>query len=42
MCSSRKKTDKGDVIFTAEFYVEQEKEKQNTETKFQWVIPGAT
>ena len=42
MCSPRRKPDKGDVIFIAEFYVEQEKEKQNTETKFQWVIPGAT
>ena len=31
MCSSRRKPDKGDVIFTAEFYVEQEKEKKDTE-----------
>ena len=35
-------TRKGEILSTGSFYVEQEKGKQKTETKFLWALPGAT
>ena len=42
MCSPSRKTEKGDILLTGSFYVEQEKGQHKTERKFQWALPGAT
>ena len=41
MCSLSRKPDKGDIILTGSFYVEQENGQHRTE-KCQWDLPGAT
>ena len=42
MCTPRRKPEKGDIILTGAFYVEEEKGQHEIETTFQWALPGAT